>query len=627
MVAENKPMVALKDKITSKNLLISDLGTLKGKVASFQTALQNLQNPAALSEVLGTSSDESVVKITSSATAIKGRHDIVVSQVAQPAQITFDQFASSTANAGLASGDTFSITIGTRTYAYTPPTGVTWATTTIEDLKNWVNARDDNLSASIVPTSGSNYALKIQGTEPGSDNAITYSHTKSLIRGTSADPSLDNAGFVAGNSFSLSSGGQTYTNTAFTNLTTIGDVKAWVDAQLPSSSIDGSNRLVLSNGATYTTSRSGSVANTPITGNTGATSDLAGFVAGDIFSLSYGGNTYTNSSFTNTTTISQVQTWISSQLPSSSINAQKQLVVSGASYSYSRSVSGLGVPVVAPTVVAAQDASFTLDGVAFTRKTNTITDALSGATINLIKSDAGAKSISIDKGNDKAPEVIQGLVDAFNDLVATAKKLSAKSSPSSSSSANGSLANSPTALSFMNQIKNMLAGDIHYTLGGVENTLNMGDLGFEMQFDGTAKFNATTFNSANNIATILASGIKVGYSTYVVRDKDTGEELSKTTTDVTLDSYLTSLLKNTTSTTASVTTVIAGAFDRQIKNEQSSLAEMNKKQAALQTRLDEKQKSYYSQYSALNALLFKLSNTSNSLTNALSGLTNGQNNN
>jgi flagellar capping protein FliD len=42
MVAENKPMVALKDKITSKNLLISDLGTLKGKVASFQTALQSL---------------------------------------------------------------------------------------------------------------------------------------------------------------------------------------------------------------------------------------------------------------------------------------------------------------------------------------------------------------------------------------------------------------------------------------------------------------------------------------------------------------------------------------------------------------------------------------------------------
>jgi flagellar capping protein FliD len=167
----------------------------------------------------------------------------------------------------------------------------------------------------------------------------------------------------------------------------------------------------------------------------------------------------------------------------------------------------------------------------------------------------------------------------------------------------------------------------------------MGDLGFEMQFDGTAKFNVTTFNSilnekdpdtgvitAKNKSAILTSGVKVGYATYVTRDPMTGEEISKDTTDVTLDSYLTSLLKTATVTNNGVTEIVAGAFDRQIENEKSSLTEMTKKQVALQMRLDEKQKSYYSQYSALNALLFKLSNTSNSLTNALSGLTNGQNN-
>jgi flagellar capping protein FliD len=64
-----------------------------------------------------------------------------------------------------------------------------------------------------------------------------------------------------------------------------------------------------------------------------------------------------------------------------------------------------------------------------------------------------------------------------------------------------------------------------------------------------------------------------------------------------------------------------------IKNEQSNIDNMNKKERALQLQLDQKQRSYISQYSALNELLFKLSNTSNSLTNALSGLTNGQNNN
>lgn len=112
MATENKPMTALKDKIVSKTLLISDLGTLKGKVANFQTALVALQDPTAMYTAVASSSDESIVNITNTTGAIEGRHDILVSQVAQPAQMTFDQFSSSTANAGLAAGDTFSITIG-----------------------------------------------------------------------------------------------------------------------------------------------------------------------------------------------------------------------------------------------------------------------------------------------------------------------------------------------------------------------------------------------------------------------------------------------------------------------------------------------------------------------------------
>jgi flagellar capping protein FliD len=54
---------------------------------------------------------------------------------------------------------------------------------------------------------------------------------------------------------------------------------------------------------------------------------------------------------------------------------------------------------------------------------------------------------------------------------------------------------------------------------------------------------------------------------------------------------------------------------------------MSQKEEALKTRLNSVEKSYISQYSSLNALLFKLNQTSNSLTSALAGLTNGQNNN
>ena len=636
MVSENKPLVALKDKITSKNLLISDLGTIKSKVASFQTALKSLQTPGDLAASVATSSDESVVTITSSTGAINGQHNIVVNKVAQPAKITFNGFDSATANAGLSEGGSFSITIGTTTHTYEPAEDVTMADTTIQDLSDWANALGVSVRANIVKTSGNNYALMIQGTEPGSDHAITYSNTPAStietsldkpITGTGADPSEDLAGFVAGDIFTLdfdggeAAGGKTYTNSSFTNSTTIGDVKAWIDI-VSTSSIDESNELVLSNGATYSIIPSAGPVRTTITGNP---SDLAGFTEGDIFTLDLndGSAPLITDTFTSLTTIDDVRSWVASQLPVSSINGSKELVLTDADATYTHAIFGLGSPLKRPVVVSAQDAAFTLDGIDYTRTSNTVTDVLSGITINLIKSDTTSQSISVSKGADKTPEVIQGLVDSYNDLVATAKKLSAKSSPSSTASTDGSLANSPTALSFLSQIKAMLVGDIHYSLAGTDGTLSLGDLGFEMQFDGTVKFNQTTLNGTKNASAILASGIQVGYATYVERDPDTGEIVSKVTTDVTLDSYLNSLLKATKSDDGA----IAGAFDRMIANERSSLSEMNKKQTSLQIRLDEKQKSLYSQYSALNALLFKLSNTSNSLTNALSGLTNGQNNN
>jgi flagellar capping protein FliD len=43
-------------------------------------------------------------------------------------------------------------------------------------------------------------------------------------------------------------------------------------------------------------------------------------------------------------------------------------------------------------------------------------------------------------------------------------------------------------------------------------------------------------------------------------------------------------------------------------------------------QLDSKEARYTNQYSSLNALLFTLNQTSNSLTSALAGLTAGQNN-
>lgn len=247
----------------------------------------------------------------------------------------------------------------------------------------------------------------------------------------------------------------------------------------------------------------------------------------------------------------------------------------------------------------AQDATFTLDGVDFSRSTNNVTDVLTGTTFNLVSSGITA-TVSLAKGPDKGPEVVQSMVTAFNDIVALSKKLTQKSD---SSSSGGSLAGSPQTISFINQIKSMLAIGATYKSGGVSKTLGLYQLGIEMQLDGTLSFNSAKYGSgsSDNISSILSSGIKLGSTDF----SDQANNLS---------AFLTSMIQT------------GGTFTKSISNEQNNLDVLNKKQEDLQTRLDSKQKNFINQYSSLNALLFKLSNTSSALTSALGGLVSGQNN-
>jgi flagellar capping protein FliD len=70
-----------------------------------------------------------------------------------------------------------------------------------------------------------------------------------------------------------------------------------------------------------------------------------------------------------------------------------------------------------------------------------------------------------------------------------------------------------------------------------------------------------------------------------------------------------------------------GPLSKQIEAQNNSVIELRNRQDELETRLNAIQNNYINQYSALNALLFQLSSTSNSLTIALDALTNNNNNN
>ncbi|OGP24240.1 MAG: hypothetical protein A2X93_00515 [Deltaproteobacteria bacterium GWC2_56_8] len=74
------------------------------------------------------------------------------------------------------------------------------------------------------------------------------------------------------------------------------------------------------------------------------------------------------------------------------------------------------------TLQAAQDASFTVDTMAFTRASNTITDVITGVTLDLKSGDAAKTvTLSVDRDSDKIAEKVTELLDKYNSVVSYIK--------------------------------------------------------------------------------------------------------------------------------------------------------------------------------------------------------------
>jgi flagellar hook-associated protein 2 len=169
----------------------------------------------------------------------------------------------------------------------------------------------------------------------------------------------------------------------------------------------------------------------------------------------------------------------------------------------------------------------------------------------------------------------------------------------------GTFANNPTMLAFIGDIKSRLATGFSYGEvdpdTGKKATMSLASLGMDLQLDGTIKFNSITHAqaSASGLQATLAKGVRVGYVS------DTNSLITFVTSQASFN----------------------GTLSQQIKSQSSSVLDLQKRQDELQTQLNNIQNSYFTQYSSLNALLFQLSSTSNSLNSALDALINNNSNN
>ena len=187
-------------------------------------------------------------------------------------------------------------------------------------------------------------------------------------------------------------------------------------------------------------------------------------------------------------------------------------------------------------VQAAKDAQFKLDGVSITKSTNSVTDVLSGVTLNLLGTNSGSPTtLTVARNTSAIQSALSNLVSAYNNSQATINSLTAFDASTKTGSV---LLGDVTTLSIQSQIRSVLNTRLPYATGGIS---NIGDLGVTIKKDGTlsldtAKLATTLSDSSKDPASFFTAIGKttdslVSFGTSTV-DTQPGSYAVNVTTDV-----------------------------------------------------------------------------------------------
>jgi flagellar hook-associated protein 2 len=207
--------------------------------------------------------------------------------------------------------------------------------------------------------------------------------------------------------------------------------------------------------------------------------------------------------------------------------------------------------------------------------------------------------LTISNDTVSARPKLDALVKAYNDLYSLFKSQTASSMDASS---RGVLNSDFGVASMMRQVLTGLMLPLtNLTGGALAGQTDLSAMGLRLLDSGNLAVDDTLLAAASStLQTRLAAGVRIGYS-------------SSTTSD--LASQIGDMILS------------GGVIQDRIASEQSTQSDLNKRKTALQDKLIAVQARYTAQYASLDALLFKLQGTSDSLKSALDGLTNSQKNN
>lgn len=164
----------------------------------------------------------------------------------------------------------------------------------------------------------------------------------------------------------------------------------------------------------------------------------------------------------------------------------------------------LGVSSPGNVLASATDASFSVDGIAMTRGTNTVVDAVPGTTLTLNASSAGTPvRVTVNRDNDALRDRLQSFVDAYNGVDSFLRTEFAYTGTTKSADSLGSDA---ALRAVQSRLRTALTNTVAGTSGRYD---TLASIGIKLRNDGSleldkVRFDATLAEDPDAIANVLS---------------------------------------------------------------------------------------------------------------------------
>ena len=239
------------------------------------------------------------------------------------------------------------------------------------------------------------------------------------------------------------------------------------------------------------------------------------------------------------------------------------------------------------TATAAQDAKFTVDGIAIQKSSNAVTDAIQGVTLNLAK--IGTSQVSVATDTASITTNIQQFVSAYNSLQSSIKSNTSYDATNNTPSV---LTGDSTTRYIQQTFLNIFNTDVP---GAPSGQSNLTDIGITFQADGTlavdsTKLSAALANPSINVGNIFAkSSSGTGYASQI--DTSVGNMLES-----------------------------GGLLTARTDGLTTSIKSLEDQKTALNTRLAQVQATYLAEFNALDSSIASMNSTQSFLTQSLASL-------